>query len=86
MNTRAINEKAITYVALDITTTTMVVNSHMIVIQVQIDINTIDDVILDGGFEINIITKQLKVRLGLSKPQPAPYNLRMANQTITTPK
>jgi hypothetical protein len=25
----------------------------------------------------------LKLRLGLPKPKPAPYNLRMANQTTT---
>jgi hypothetical protein len=42
-------------------------------------------VLLDGGFGINIITKQLKLRLGLPKPKPAPYNLRMANQTTTKP-
>jgi hypothetical protein len=40
-------------------------------------------VLLDGGFGGNIITKQLKLRLGLPKPKPAPYNLRMANQTTT---
>jgi hypothetical protein len=40
-------------------------------------------VLLDGGFGINIITKQLKLRLGLPKPKPAPYNLRMADQTTT---
>ncbi len=43
MNTRAINEKATTYVALDISTTTMVINNHMFVIQIQIDRNIIDD-------------------------------------------
>ncbi len=36
---------------------------------------------LDGGFGINIITKQLKLRLGLLKLKLAPYNLRMADQT-----
>ncbi len=38
---------------------------------------------LDGGPRVNIITKQLKLRLGLPKPKLAPYNLIMANQTTT---
>ncbi len=41
--------------------------------------------LLDGGFGINIITKQLKLRLGLPKPKPAPYNLKMVDQTTTKP-
>ncbi len=39
--------------------------------------------LLDGGFGVNIITKQLRLRLGLLKPKPAPYNLKMAYQTTT---
>jgi hypothetical protein len=42
-------------------------------------------VFLDGGLSVNIITKQLRIRLGLPKPKLAPYNLRMANQTTTKP-
>jgi hypothetical protein len=57
----------------------------MVVIQVQIGKNTIEDVLLDGGFGISIITKQLRLRLGFPKPKPTPYNLRMANQTTTKP-
>ncbi len=38
---------------------------------------------LDGGFRINIIAEQLKLRFGLPKPKPALYNLKMANQTTT---
>jgi hypothetical protein len=41
--------------------------------------------LLDGGFRINIIIKQLKLRLELPKPKRAPYNLRMVNQTTTKP-
>jgi hypothetical protein len=40
-------------------------------------------VLLDGGFGINIIIKELKLRLGLPKPKHAPYNLKMVDQTIT---
>jgi hypothetical protein len=36
-------------------------------------------------FGIKIITKNLRVQLGLLKPNPAPYNLHMANQTIAKP-
>ncbi len=55
----------------------------MVIIQVQIGKNTIKDVLLDGGFGVNIIIEQLRLRLGLPKPKLAPYNLRIANQTIT---
>ncbi len=34
-------------------------NNHIVVIKVQVCKNTIKDVLLDGGFKINIITKQL---------------------------
>jgi hypothetical protein len=32
-------------------------NNYMVLIQVQIGKNTIKDVLLDGGFGVNIITK-----------------------------
>ncbi len=47
--------------------------------------NFIEDVLLDGGFGVNIIMKKLRMQLGLSKPKPTPYNLCMANQTIAKP-
>jgi hypothetical protein len=37
--------------------TTMVINNHMVVIQVYTSIITIDDVLLDGGSRVNIIIK-----------------------------
>jgi len=40
-------------------------------------------VFLDGGFVVNIIIEQLKLRLGFFKPKLAPYNLRRADQIIT---
>ncbi len=40
---------------------------------------------LDGGFRVNIITEQLRLRLGLPKLKPTPYNLRMVDQTTTKP-
>jgi hypothetical protein len=56
----------------------------MAVIQVQIGKNIIKDVLLDGGSGVNIITKQLRLRLGLPKPKHVPYNLKMLDQTTTT--
>jgi hypothetical protein len=43
------------------------------------------DVFLDGRFGVNIITKQLRLKLGLPKPKLSRYNLRMAYQTTTKP-
>jgi hypothetical protein len=51
----------------------------MAIIQVHIGNNTIEYVLLDGGFGVNIITVQLRLRLGLPKLKPAPYNMRMAD-------
>jgi hypothetical protein len=61
----------------------IIIDNHMANIQVQIGKNTIEDVLLYGGFGVNIITKQLRLKLGLAKPKPTPYNMRMANQTTT---
>ncbi len=69
----------------EVRTFVVTIDNHMAIIQVQIRKNTIEDVLLDGGFGVNIITKQLKLRLGLPKLKPAPYNLKMANQTTTKP-
>jgi len=51
----------------------------MTIIQVQIGKNIIEDVLVDGGSAINIIIKQLRLRLGLLKLKLAPYNLRMVD-------
>lgn len=84
MNNRVVKEKAITTsVVPNNHITTMAINNHMAVIQVQIDRNTIDDVLLDGGLGVNIVTKQLRARLGLFKPKLALYNLEMVDQTTT---
>jgi hypothetical protein len=54
----------------------------MAIIHVQVGKNFIEDGILNGDSRVNIITKKLRVWLGLSKPKLAPYNLHMPNQTI----
>jgi len=60
------------------------IDHHMAMIQVQVGKNLIENVFLNGGFRVNIITKKLKVQLGLSKPKPTPYNL-LIDQTIVKP-
>jgi hypothetical protein len=57
----------------------------MAIIQVQVRKNFIEDVLLDGGYGVNFIMEKLRVQLGMSKPKPTPYNMRMVNQTITKP-
>ncbi len=57
MNIRAMNEKATMYVVPNISI------SAVAIIQVQIDKNIIHDVLLNWGYKVNIVIKQLKVRL-----------------------
>jgi len=61
------------------------IDHQMVVMQVQVGIFFIEDVLLDGGFRVNIITEKLKVQLGMSKPKPTPYNLCMVDQNIIKP-
>ncbi len=70
---------------LEIACVTIIIDHHMVVIQVQVDKNFIDDVLNDGGSGVNIIIENLKVQLGLSKLNPTLYNLHMAYQTIAKP-
>ncbi len=78
-------DKQVGYLVPKVGTIVVTIDNHMAVIQVQIGKNTIEDVLLRGGSRVNIITKQLRLRLGLPKPKLAPYNLRMADQTTTKP-
>ncbi len=63
----------------------MAIDHQMAMIQVQVGKNFIDDVLIDGGSQINIIIDNSIIQLGLSKPNPTFYNLHMANQTIAKP-
>jgi hypothetical protein len=63
----------------------MAIDHQMVVIQVQVGKNFIYDVLIDGGSKVNIIIEDLKIQLGLSKPNPTLYNLLMVNQTIAKP-
>ncbi len=80
---KATTQKQIGYLVPKVRTIVVAIYNHMTIIQVHIGKNTIDDVLLDGGFRVNIITEQLKLKLGLPKPKLAPYNIRMADQTTT---
>jgi hypothetical protein len=51
----------------------------MVIIQVQVVKNIVEDVLIDGGASVNIITKNLTTKLNLPKPRPAPYHLRMVD-------
>jgi hypothetical protein len=64
--------------------TFVAIDHDMVVIHVHIE-NLVDDVLLDGKFGINIITKELKATLRLPKPQPTPYNMWIAYQMIAKP-
>jgi hypothetical protein len=44
----------------------------MVVFQVQVGKNIVEDVLLDGGASVNIITKNLKTKLGLPKTSSTP--------------
>jgi hypothetical protein len=65
--------------------TTIEVDNQMAIFQVQVGKNIVEDVLIDGRANVNIITKNLKTKLGLPKPRPTPYHLRMANQSMTKP-
>ncbi len=67
------------------TVASIAIDHQMAIIQVQVRKNFIEDVLLDGGSRVNIIIEKLKVQLGLSRPKPSPYNLRMVDQTIAKP-
>jgi hypothetical protein len=57
----------------------------MVVIQVQVGKNIVDDVLIYGGASVNIIINNLKTKLGLRKPRPTPYHLKMADHNMTKP-
>jgi hypothetical protein len=63
----------------EVNTIIIEVDNQMAVIQVQVGKNNVEDVLLDGGASVNIITKNFKKKLGLPKPKPAPYHLKMVN-------
>jgi hypothetical protein len=80
--TKQISESNVTIVVethLELDTIVMKVDNQMVIIQVQVGKNIVDDVWINGGANVNIITENLKTKLGLPKPKSAPYHLRMAD-------
>jgi hypothetical protein len=59
------------------------VDNQMVVIQVQVGKNIVEDVLLNGGTSVNIITKNLRTNLGFPKPRQVPYHLQMVDQSTT---
>ncbi len=47
--------------------------------------NIVNDILLDGEFEMNSMTNELWKWLGLHDPKPTPYMHGMVDQTITKP-
>jgi len=64
---------------------TIEVDNQMEVIQVQVGKHIVEDVLLNGGASVNIIIENLKTKLGLPKPRPTPYHLKMVDQNMTKP-
>jgi hypothetical protein len=67
----------------ELNTTFIEVDNQMAVIQVQGEKNIVEDVLIDGEASVNIITKNLKTKLGLPKPRPISSHLRMVDRSMT---
>jgi DNA-binding protein YbaB len=61
------------------------VNNQMAIIQIQVGKNIVENVLLYGGANFNIIIENLITKLGLPKPRLVPYHLKMANLNMTRP-
>jgi hypothetical protein len=76
--------KSIQPIQLELACAIVAIDHQMVVIHVHVVKFFIDDLLINGGSRINIITEN-RVQLGLSKLNPMPYNLRVANQIIAKP-
>jgi hypothetical protein len=68
--------KIITMSGLNLVIALMVIDLHMVMIQVQVGKNMVEDVLLDGGFGVNILTKELRKWIRLPSLKPTPYHSR----------
>jgi hypothetical protein len=55
---KATTDKQVGSSIVEVGTVALAIDNHMAIIQVQIGKNIIEDVLLDGGFGINIITNK----------------------------
>ena len=83
--TEVVTQPSRTSTTEELIATTEAIDEHMPVISICIGKNIVHDVLLDGGLGVNVITEEERRRLGLPKPSRAPFNLKMANRTITKP-
>ena len=83
--TEAMTQPSRTSTTEELIAATEAILKHMPVISISISKNIVDDVLLDGGSGVNVITEEERRKLGLPKPSPAPFNLKMANATIAKP-
>ena len=83
--TKAVTQPSTTRTIEELIAATEAIDKHMPVISICIGKNIVDDVLLDGGSGINVITEEERRKLGLPKPSSAPFNLKMANGTIAKP-
>jgi hypothetical protein len=51
----------------------------MVVIEVQVGENIVEDILLDGGSNVNIMTEELWKMLGLPNSKPTLYTLWMVD-------
>ena len=61
------------------------VDRQMPVVQITIEKTLVDNVLLDGGSGVNLMSNNLRKQLGLPQPKPSPYFLKMADQTRVQP-
>jgi hypothetical protein len=61
----------------EVHTAAIKIDNQMVIIQVKVRKNIVEDFLLDGGANVNIIIKNLRTKLGLPKLGPAPYHLKM---------
>ena len=57
----------------------------MLVVQITIGKALVDNVLLDGGSGVNLMSNNLRKQLGLPQPKPSHYFFKMANQTRVQP-
>ena len=69
----AVTQPSRTFTTKELIAATEAIDKHMPVISISINKNIVDDVLLDGGSGINVITEEERRKLGLPKPSPTPF-------------
>ena len=74
--TEAVTQPSRTPTTEELIAATEAINKHMPVTSICIGKNIVDDVLLDSGSGVNVITEEERRRQGLPKPSPASFNLK----------